>query len=310
MYIGELCRYLLAQPKKPTDTQHHITQIAGNGVRPQIWKEFQTRFNIPRIYEFYGSTEGNASMANITNKPGSCGFIPLLLKFVYPVVLLKVDKEGQYVRDQHGFIMQPDIGEPGEVAGKIKPSDPTRRFDGYVNRDATEKKILRNVFRKGDAYFKTGDTMRMDEEGNLYFCDRTGDTFRWKGENVSTNEVEGIIGRVLERDVIVFGVDVPGAEGKAGMACIVGDEQTVDIGGLAEKVFHALPAYAVPLFVRLIPEADLTGTYKFKKTRLCGEGYNLAKVSDPVFILDTIKKTYVPLNDDKYQQLQNGQIRV
>ena len=309
MYIGELCRYLLAQPKKPTDTQHRITRIAGNGLRPQIWTEFKTRFNISDIFEFYGSTEGNASLANMTNKPGSCGFIPLLLKFMYPVVLLKVDEEGKYVRDSQGFVMQPDIGEPGEVVGKIISTDPTRRFDGYTNRDATQKKIIKDVFRKGDAYFKTGDMMRMDEEGNFYFCDRTGDTFRWKGENVSTTELEGAIGRILEmREVVVVGVDVPGAEGKAGMACIVGNEESVDVEGLAEKVYRALPPYAVPLFVRLIPQADLTGTFKFQKTRLRNEGYDVAKVSDPLFIMD--KRTYVPLDMDKYQQLQNGQLRL
>ena len=149
----------------------------------------------------------------------------------------------------------------------------------------------------------------MDEEGYLYFCDRTGDTFRWKGENVSTMEVEAAIGRTFGlREIIVFGVAVPGAEGKAGMACIVGDEESVDVGGLAEKLFQALPAYAVPIFVRLIQQADLTGTFKLQKTRLRNEGYDKDKVSEPLYILD--KRKYVPLDENKYQQLRNGQLRV
>ena len=311
IYIGELCRYLLAQPSKPTDTQHSIERIIGNGLRLQLWTQFQKRFNIPQVFEFYGATESNTGMANVTNKPGSCGSIPLLLKSVYPIVLLKVDKAGNYVRDSRGRIMQPAVGEPGEVVGKINQSDPFRRFDGYINKEATEKKIVRNVFKEGDAYFCSGDLMRMDEEGYLYFCDRTGDTFRWKGENVATTEVEGIISRVLEqREVVVFGVDVPGTEGKAGMACIVGDEGSVDVEGLAKKLFQTLPPYAVPVFIRLIMQAELTGTFKFQKIHLRDEGYNVEKVSDPLFILDTSKKSYMPLDEDKYRMLQNEALRL
>ena len=153
--------------------------------------------------------------------------------------------------------------------------------------------------------------MRMDEEGYLYFCDRIGDTFRWKGENVSTTEVEGAIVAILGlREVVVFGVDVPGTEGKAGMACIVGNEESVDVEGLAEKVYRVLPAYAVPLFVRLIQQADLTGTFKFKKTRFRNEGYDKEKTTDLLFMLDTAKRSYVPLDGDKYLQLQNGDLRL
>ena len=265
----------------------------------------QNRFKIPKVYEFYAATEGNAASLNNTGKVGSCGYVVLL---VDNKVILRTDPEtGELMRDSNGYCIKAGFNEPGDLLGRIDKDSP---FDGYVDQAATKKKILQNVFKKGDAYFLTGDRMRMDEEGYLYFCDRTGDTFRWKGENVSTNEVEGIIGRALERDVIVFGVDVPGTEGKAGMACIVGDEESVDVGGLAEKVYRALPAYAVPLFVRLIQQADLTGTFKFQKTRLRGEGYDIGKVSDPLFILDTTKKTYVSLNEDKYFELQNGQIRL
>ena len=308
-YIGELCRYLLTQPSRPSDTQHCVRMAIGNGLRPQLWGPFQSRFNIPNIREFYGSTEGNVSIVNTTGQQGACGFNSVLFPFVYPIALIKVDPEtGDHVLDSNGFCVRAGFNEPGELVGKIA-DNALRRFDGYQNKDATNKKVKTNVFKSGDSYFLSGDVLRMDEEGYLYFCDRTGDTFRWKGENVSTTEVEGAIGRILEmREVVVVGVDVPGAEGKAGMACIVGNEESVDVEGLAEKVYRALPPYAVPLFVRLMPQADLTGTFKFQKTRLRNEGYDVTKVSDPLFIMD--KKTYVPLDTDKYQQLQNGQLRL
>ena len=305
-----MCRYLLAQPVKPTDTQHCVRQAVGNGLHPQIWTQFQERFKITKIYEFYGSTEGNCGMVNTTGHPGACGFNSVFLPFI-EVDIIKVDTEtGKYIRNSQGFCEKVGVNEPGEVIGEIGATA-SESFDGYQDPAATKKKILKDVFKKGDAYFLSGDLMRMDEEGYLYFCDRIGDTFRWKGENVSTDEVEGIIGRLVDlRDVVVFGVDVPGAEGKAGMACIVGDEESVDVGGLAEKVYRALPTYAVPLFVRLIQQADLTGTYKFQKTCLRGEGYDIGKVSDPLFFLDTSKKIYVPLDEEKFQQLQKRKIRV
>ena len=284
--------------------------MIGNGLRPQIWTQFQKRFNIPHIYEFYGSTEGNCAMINTTGQPGACGFNSLFLP-ITEANLIKVDPEtGEHVRDSKGFCVSAGVNEPGEVVGAIG-EDAHEAFQGYHDPDATKKKILRNVFKSGDAYFLSGDMMRLDEEGYFYFCDRTGDTFRWKGENVSTNEVEGLTSRTLElRDVVVFGVDIPGVEGKAGMACIVGTEEFVDVKGLAKKLYRVLPAYAVPLFIRLIQQADMTGTFKFQKTRLRAEGYNIEKVSDPLFILDTSKKSYLPLDEDKYQQLQKGELRL
>ena len=249
-------------------------------------------------------------MVNTTGHPGACGFNSLFLPSI-EVDLIKIDPEtGDYKRNSRGFCVRAGINEPGEVIGEIGDvaSD---AFDGYHDQAATKKKILRNVFKKGDAYFLSGDLMRTDEEGYLYFCDRTGDTFRWKGENVSTNEVEGIISRTIDmKEVVVFGIDVPGAEGKAGMACIVGDEESVNMKGLAEKIYHALPAYAVPLFIRLIQQADLTGTFKFQKTRLRNDGYDIEKVTDPLFILDSAKRSYVPLDRDKYLQLQNQKLRL
>ena len=304
MYIGEICRYLLAQPDRPSDTKHSIRIATGSGLRPQIWEKFQNRFNIPLIMEGYGSTEGNALCMNTTGKVGSCGFMLLIGE---NKKILKIDPETrELLQDSNGRYIQAEINEPGEMVGRITEATP---FLGYTNEAATKKKILQDVFEKGDSYSRSGDLMRMDEEGYLYFCDRLGDTYRWMAENVSAAEVEGAMVTVLgPREVVVFGVGVPGTEGKAGMACIVGDEESVDVEGLAEKVFRILPSYAVPRFIRLIQQADLTGTFRFQKTRLCKEGYDKEKTIDPVFILDTVKRSYVPLDGDKYLLLQNGEL--
>ena len=297
---------MLAQPDRPSDTKHCIRIAHGNGLRPQIWEKFQKRFNIPMIREFYAATEGNAAALNHTGKVGSCGF---MLMIAENKKILKIDPEtGELVRNSNGHYIKAEINEPGELVCRITKDSP---FPGYTNQAATRKKILQDVFEKGDSYFRSGDLMRMDEERYLYFCDRLGDTYRWKGENVSTTEVEGAMVNILgPREVVVFGVDVPGTEGKAGMACIVGDNESVDVEGLAEKMFHLLPAYAVPLFIRLIQQADMTGTFKFQRNRLRTEGYDKEKTTDPVFILDTAKRSYAPLDGDKYLQLQNGEIRL
>nr|XP_045610957.1 long-chain fatty acid transport protein 4-like isoform X4 [Procambarus clarkii] len=209
-YIGEICRYLLNTPEKPEDKRHNIRLMFGNGLRPNIWKDFQSRFSIPRISEFYGSTEGNANIINMDGKPGAVGFVSVLFPSVYPVALIKVDEDTrEVVRDANGMCILCKPGEPGEFIGKIVKDDPVRDFHGYADDSATKKKIVRDVFKKGDYAFLSGDILMMDEEGYLYFKDRTGDTFRWKGENVSTNEVEAVISKVAgHADVVVYGVEV------------------------------------------------------------------------------------------------------
>ena len=310
-YIGEICRYLLAQPPRPTDAQHCVRMATGNGLRPNIWNEFKTRFNIAEIGEFYGSTEGNITIVNTTSKEGAVGNLSVILPFVYPVTLLKVDIEtGLYARDSNGFCVKASYNEPGEIVGKIDKSNHLRQFDGYHDSQASEKKVLRNVFTPGDAYFLSGDILRMDEEGYLFFCDRTGDTFRWKGENVSTAEVESVVTNTMEhRDACVYGVEVPGSEGKAGMVAIVGDKN-LDVSQLAQKLYSALPAYAVPIFVRIMPSVDLTGTFKIQKNRVRGEGFNINTVTDPLYVLDIPEKKYVPLDTGRYQQLIDGTYRL
>ena len=311
-YIGELCRYLLAQPVRPTDTQHSIRVAHGNGLRPQIWKEFQSRFKIPKIAEFYASTEGNVGVINDTDKIGAVGYA-LFARFFgkFPIRLVKVDPETAiHVKDANGYFIEAGINEPGEVVGLINRT-PGRTFDGYNNPKATEDKIRRNVFKPGDAYFLTGDIMTMDEDGFLYFCDRIGDTYRWKGENVSTAEVEGVIGKMFQlRDVVSFGVEIAGMEGKAGMVAIAGDKDAVDLSSLADRLSRALPRYALPLFVRLIASADITGTYKLQKVRLKREGFDLSVVSDPVYFLDPVKRTYVTFSREMMHELSSGTLKV
>ncbi|ROT69516.1 Long-chain fatty acid transport protein 4 [Penaeus vannamei] len=261
-YIGEICRYLYNLPPKPEDTQHNVRIMFGNGLRPTLWDDFQKRFAIPTISEFYGSTEGNANIINIDGRKGAVGFVSVLFPSVYPVALLKVDQDtGEILRGPDGLCIRCQPGEAGEFVGKIVRGDPVRDFHGYADETASKKKVVRDVFRKGDAAFLSGDILVMDEEGYLYFKDRTGDTYRWKGENVSTAEVESIVsGAVGNADVVVYGVEVPGAEGRAGMAAVERkDDQDLDLTALYAALESSLAAYARPLFVRWASALERTG---------------------------------------------------
>ena len=311
-YVGELCRYLLAHSPASVDTDHCIRLAIGNGLRPKIWREFKTRFNIAQIGEFYGATEGITNLVNAFDKEGSVGVVPILTQLTHIVAFLKVDPEtNEYIRDQNGFCVEATYNEPAEIVGKIDETNPLRRFDGYNDQQATNKKIMRDVFEKGDVYFLSGDILRMDEDGYVYFSDRVGDTFRWKGENVSTTEVESIMMKVLEhRDVCVYGVEVPGCEGKAGMATVTGDLAALDVSTLAQKLFSVLPPYAVPVFIRLTPTIDLTGTYKIQKNRFRNEGFNIHIVGDPLYILEHAERKYVPLDSHHFGQVVDGVYRL
>ena len=319
IYIGELCRYILAQHGAPLPRPHSIRLMMGNGLKPQTWTEFQNRFKVPTVFEFYGATEGNIGLLNPFNKIGACGRALVCFPFLNMVYLVKVDPDtGEYVRNSQGFCVQAGINEPGEAIGRIKKGI-TSNFDGYSDPKASKKKVMSDVFSKGDQYFLSGDILRKDEEGFLYFCDRTGDTFRWKGENVSTAEVEDVISSILKlRDVVVYGVEVPGSEGRAGMAAITSTLDSADspdlnteyiTNSLADNLFRALPSYAVPRFLRLVPSVELTGTFKLKKVQLRKEGFDLS-LPDPIFILDLSRKAYQPLTEELRQQLQNGTLKI
>uniref|UniRef100_A0A8C0RQX4 Long-chain-fatty-acid--CoA ligase n=1 Tax=Canis lupus familiaris TaxID=9615 RepID=A0A8C0RQX4_CANLF len=214
-YIGEICRYLLKQPVREAEGRHRVRLAVGNGLRPAIWEEFTERFGVRQIGEFYGATECNCSIANMDGKVGSCGFNSRILPHVYPIRLVKVNEDTmELLRDAQGLCIPCQAGEPGLLVGQINQQDPLRRFDGYISESATSKKIAHSVFRKGDSAYISGDVLVMDELGYMYFRDRSGDTFRWRGENVSTTEVEGVLSRLLgQTDVAVYGVAVPGKLG-------------------------------------------------------------------------------------------------
>ncbi|BFZ05567.1 hypothetical protein BsWGS_08606 [Bradybaena similaris] len=311
-YIGEICRYLLAQPVRAEESQHTVRLMFGNGVKPQIWRQFQERFGVKLIGEFYGATEGNCAIVNFENKVGAVGFGTRIAPFLYPITLVKVNPEtNEILRDRNGVCVKAEPGEPGELVGKIVKGNPVREFDGYVDDSSTSKKIIRDVFTKGDLAFSTGDILIMDDLGYMYFRDRTGDTFRWRGENVSTNEVEAVISNTIQlQDAVVYGVEVPGNEGRAGMAAIVDDSGSVDVAQLGASLARSLPAYARPLFLRFVKEADTTGTFKLKKNKLRDEGFDVSVVSDPLFYLSPVSKQYEPLTAEVHRDIVSGRIRL
>lgn len=310
VYIGELCRYLLNQPPHPEERTHQLRNCFGNGLRPEIWDEFRDRFAIPQICEFYSSTEGNVSILSFDGKVGAVGRIPHWLEWAFAhVAFVKFDVETeQPVRGADGFVVRADVDEPGEVLGRIGDNVRTR-FDGYNDEIATSRKILRDVFEPGDMWFRTGDLMRKDAQGYVYFVDRIGDTYRWKGENVSTNEVGKVLSRVKGVSLAnVYGVPVPGADGKAGMAAVTLKEE-VDFNRLYDTLAEDLPPYAIPLFIRVQQSAETTGTFKFRKVDLVKEGFNPNRTDDPVWMLHPEQKEYVPLTEGRYKSLIQGAYR-
>ena len=311
-YIGELCRYLLHADAPPHETEHRIRMCCGNGLRLDVWDEFKRRFRIPRILEFYASTEGNVSLFNVDGKPGAIGRIPSFLAHRAPMALVKFDFDtGEPVRNAQGVCLRCAPNEVGEAIGKVPrgPSNFTSRFEGYTSQEATEKKILRDVFEPGDAWFRTGDLMRKDEQGYFYFVDRIGDTFRWKGENVSTTEVTQTIAAcpgVI--DAVVYGVTVPGTEGRAGMAAVV-VSPTFDLIAFRQRLAR-LPEYARPLFLRVRGEIETTATFKPKTLDLSREGYDPVTIGDAIYFDDVKRHAFVRLDKALYDRIQTGQVRL
>ncbi|KAG8517292.1 Long-chain fatty acid transport protein 1 [Galemys pyrenaicus] len=368
-YIGEICRYLLKQPVREAESRHRVRLAVGNGLRPAIWEEFTERFRVRQIGEFYGATECNCSIANMDGKVGSCGFNSRILPHVYPIRLVKVNEDTmELLRDAQGLCIPCQTGEPGLLVGQINQQDPLRRFDGYISESATSKKIAHSVFRKGDSAYLSGDVLVMDELGYMYFRDRSGDTFRWRGENVSTTEVEGVLSRLLgQTDVAVYGVAVPGkwgrgrgdgpraqqpqgsqarrsleiqlplgsyhldtaasggqgprvvrewmssveplspgVEGKAGMAAIADPHGQLSPNALYQELQKVLAPYARPIFLRLLPQVDTTGTFKIQKTRLQHEGFDPRQTSDRLFFLDLKQGHYLPLDQGVYTRICSG----
>jgi len=309
-YIGELCRYLLNAPTAKFEHDHKIRAITGNGLRPEIWKNFQERFAIPRIIEFYGATEGNVSMLNYDGRIGAVGRVPSYMRAIVTTRIVKFDIEHETpVRGTDGFCVECAADELGEVIGKIA-NEAGKTFDGYTKEADTQKKVLHDVFEKGDSWFRTGDLMRRDAKGYFYFVDRIGDTFRWKGENVATSEVSEALGVVTAvKEANVYGVAVPGMDGRAGMAALV-TAPGFDISKLAEALAGNLPAYARPVFVRLLPELDITGTFKQRKVDLVREGFDPAAIRDPLYWLNHASGQYEPLTREVFDAILAGRVKL
>ncbi|MCB1476713.1 MAG: long-chain-acyl-CoA synthetase [Rhodobiaceae bacterium] len=312
-YIGELCRYLLNSPTHPKETQHKIRLCDGNGLRPDIWMEFKNRFRIPQIIEWYAATEGNVTMFNLDGTPGSVGRIPWWLEHRFMTKIIKFDIEAEApIRDAEGHCIECAPNEVGEAIGKIviDPGKPAQRFDGYADKSASESKILRGAFEEGDAWFRTGDLLRKDALGYFFFVDRIGDTYRWKGENVSTHEVAEsitIYPGVLE--ATVYGVKVPGMEGAAGMAMIVPDDE-MDLDGLAAHIRRQLPEYARPLFLRLSRQIEATGTFKQRKVEMRKQGFDPSYSSDPLYFANPTTGRFEPLDTALYARICSGEFRL
>ena len=298
LYIGELCRYLLNAPKNPNERNHRLRLATGNGLRGDIWEAFQRRFGVPLIREFYGATEGNAPLVNFEGRPGMIGRLKI------GQTLVRCDEAtGEIVRDPRGLCQQVGAGERGILLVHINP---LFSFDGYVDKGATQKKVVTDVFRRGDHYFNSGDILVRHEDGWVSFADRVGDTFRWKGENVSTNEVAEVLNKaegVLESNV--YGVSVPGAEGKAGMASLhVNGGFNID--KLGRYVTQTLPVFQRPYFIRLQGEMRVTSTFKHQKVAYRDEAYDPRSTRDPLYFLDG--DHYVRIDEPLYKRLAAGEV--
>jgi fatty-acyl-CoA synthase len=312
-YIGELCRYLVNAPAGPREKDHRIRMCSGNGLRGDVWQKFQDRFAIPRILEFYAATEGNVSLYNVEGKVGAIGRVPSFLAHRFPLALVKSDPAtNEPVRDQNGLCARCATGEAGEAVGKIHDgaAHAAAPFEGYSNAVESEKKILRNVFERGDAWYRTGDLMRTDAGGYFYFVDRIGDTFRWKGENVATSEVTAAIAAFpCVTEATVYGVCVPGTEGSAGMAALVVDGE-LDLQQFREHLARALPSYARPLFLRVQDRIAVTATFKHQKSDLVREGCDPTATSDAIYFDDPSQRAYVRLEAPLYERIQAGKVRL
>jgi fatty-acyl-CoA synthase len=311
VYIGELCRYLMNSPVSPQERQHKVRACIGNGLRPDIYAAFQKRFRLRAVLEFYGSTEGNAVMVNFDFKPGAIGRIPSWAAARFPMTLVAYDIDAEtHPRDAAGFCRVSGDDEVGELLAEIRddPRYPAARFDGYADAAATSAKIMHDVLKPGDAWFRTGDLMRHDARGYYYFIDRIGDTFRWKGENVSTTEVaETITTFPGVREAIVYGVAAPGYEGRAGMAAVVVDDiAEFDLAALRAHIEAALPVYARPLLLRFGAELEATGTFKPKKSALVADGFDPERVEAPLFFDDRSTGAYRRLDAGLYDAIVSG----
>lgn len=301
-YIGEICRYLLNGKPHPLERMHRLRGILGAGLRPEVWEPFVERFQIPQVYEYYGATEGNVGLVNLTNRVGSVG------RMLPGVELVRVDPDTEeFLRDENGALIRVEEGESGIMLGKIRPM---AEFDGYVDTSKNDSKVVVNAFGDGADYFNTGDLLVLLEQRFVAFADRLGDTFRWKGENVSTNDVQEQLCKLASvSEANVYGVEVPGQDGRAGVAALL-VEDDFDLEVFGTHVMENLPAYARPLFVRLEEELPMTGSYKYVKTGFKREGFDPAKIHTPLYFLDAEQGAYVTLSPEIHKEILEGKRRI
>jgi citronellyl-CoA synthetase len=303
-YIGELCRYLMNQPPQSNDRDNPLIKIIGNGLRPDIWQGFKNRFGIDKVYEIYGAAESNLYFVNILNLECTVG----RCRQPYAIVKYDVDEDAA-IRNKKGFMQRIAVSQTGLLLGEISDDNP---FVGYTSKEATESKIIHDVFANGDAWFNTGDLMRDIGYGHTQFVDRTGDTFRWKGENVSTTEVEAVANTLPQVSLsTVYGVGMPGGDGRAGMIAIIpeGSAAVLDFKALADHFQSTLPSYAVPRFVRVKADFDYTPTHKIKKVELKKEGFDPGLVDDALYVLLPGEAEYQPLSGEVYTEILEGKFR-
>ena len=305
-YVGELCRYLMDAPASELEKGHRVTKMIGNGMRPNIWDKFKQRFGIEEILELYGSSEGNVGFSNIFNFDNTVGFSPT------PYAVVQFDKDSnEAVRNHKGHCIKVKKGEVGLLVGKITRRSP---FDGYTDASKNKAVIMKDVFHKGDAYFNTGDLVRDIGFRHAQFVDRLGDTFRWRGENVSTTEVENILAahdKILE--AVVYGVEIPNTNGRAGMAAITLSPNTrvdeLDFKNLVQTFKQSLPAYAVPVFLRIQQQVETTGTFKYQKNKLKEQGFDPEICQEPILVLLPGTNAYCIVTDDIYQNIKTYKYR-
>ncbi|MGB6536857.1 MAG: AMP-binding protein, partial [Xanthobacteraceae bacterium] len=315
-YIGELCRYLVNAPPDPRQREHRLRLACGNGLNADVWRRFQDEFDIPRILEFYAATEGNVSLYNVEARVGAIGRVPSFLAHRFPLTLVQFDQQTALPeRDAAGFCIRCAAGEVGEAIGRIRGGAGADvggggAFEGYTSETESERKILRDVFERGDAWYRTGDLMRKDAGGFFYFIDRIGDTFRWKGENVAASEVAAALAAFPGiSEATVYGVAVPGTEGAAGMAALVPDPD-LDLAALRQHLARLLPSYARPLFLRIKSRIEVTATFKHCKNELKREGYDPASTEDAIYFDHPAQQAFVRVDCALYQGIQSGAVRM
>jgi fatty-acyl-CoA synthase len=312
-YIGELCRYLVNAPDDAGHHKHRLRLCCGNGLRADVWAKFQEKFRIPRILEFYAATEGNVSLYNLEGKVGAIGRVPSFLSHRFPLAVVRFDHAtNEPARDENGLGIRCETGEVGEAIGRIRSGSARSggEFEGYTSTAETQRKTIRDVFERGDTWYRTGDLMRMDTDGYFYFVDRIGDTFRWKGENVATLEVaEAITAFRGIVEATVYGVAVPGTEGSAGMATLVVDG-ALDFSELREHLTRRLPSYARPLFLRIKDRIEVTATFKHNKSDLVRQGFDPSAARDAIYFDDPVHGAFVRLDAALYDRIAAGKVRL